>query len=345
MKELSDAGINVVVVVLNSLGNSPLHRPQTLTKQQGAIFGAFDVDDAAGLRAFRASLGFLSERYTRPDARYGSVGAWIIGNEVNSHAGWHNLGRVTGGQAARHYVDELRAAHLAAREAGADVPVFASLDHFWGVPHTPDPQQSLPGRQLVDAMARHSRAEGDFAWNVAYHPYPENLMDPRWWNDKTAILDLDSPRITFKNLEVLPAYLERPALRVGGDAGPTRRIILSEQGFMCPPGDDGQAVQAAAFAAAFEKVRQLPAVEAFIYFNHVDQADAFHPGLRGPDPADPADLYGERRKIWYVFQAAETPRWKDAIRFALPILGWDDWSPAAPKPGPFPDRAAGGDGG
>ena len=337
VKELTDAGINVVVVVLNGLGDSPLHYPGTQTKKQGAIFGGFNVDDADGLRTLRALVGFLSERYTRPDARYGSVGGWIVGNEVNTHVGWHNLGRMTGPRVARHYVDELRAAYLATREAGADIPVFASMDHFWSMPHTLDPQQSLPGRELVDLMAKHSRAEGDFPWNLAHHPYPENLMNPRWWNDKTAVYDFNSPRITFKNLEVLTAYFERPEMRIGSDTGPTRRIILSEQGFNHPEGDDADAVQAAAFAAAFEKVRQLPGIAAFIYFNHVDQSDGFNPGLRGPNPDDPSDLYGKRRQIWHVFQAAETPRWNDATAFALPIIGWDSWAKDVPKPGPFPD--------
>ena len=47
----------------------------------------------------------------------------------------------------------------------------------------------------------------------------------------------DTPRITFKNLEVLTEYLRRPELLYKGQP---RRVILSEQGFHTPDGPDGR---------------------------------------------------------------------------------------------------------
>jgi hypothetical protein len=119
-------------------------------------------------------------------------------------------------------------------------------------------------------FAELARERGDFDWHVAYHPYPENLGDPRFWLDKSATPDDASPRITFKNLQVLTTHLARPELLWKGQ---TRRIILSEQGFHCREElPDGEAVQAAAFCYAWRKVAALPAIDAFILHRHVDHA-------------------------------------------------------------------------
>ena len=48
---------------------------------------------------------------------------------------------------------------------------------------------------------------GDVDWNVAFHPYPENLFEPRTWLDQSATASDDTPRITFKNIELLPRFL------------------------------------------------------------------------------------------------------------------------------------------
>ena len=47
---------------------------------------------------------------------------------------------------------------------------------------------------------------------IAHHPYPENLFECRFWRDKTATLKPDTPRITFKNIELLPQILKQPEL-------------------------------------------------------------------------------------------------------------------------------------
>ncbi|MEN9020217.1 MAG: hypothetical protein GWQ05_09595 [Verrucomicrobiaceae bacterium] len=56
---------------------------------------------------------------------------------------------------------------------------------------------------MVDYFAKEAK---DFDWHLAFHPYPENLFEPRFWNDKPATTSADTPRITFKNLEVLTEH-------------------------------------------------------------------------------------------------------------------------------------------
>ena len=53
----------------------------------------------------------------------------------------------------------------------------------------------------MDTLMAYCKAEGDFKWGVAIHPYPENLLDPKAWLDKKNTYATDTPYITFKNLE------------------------------------------------------------------------------------------------------------------------------------------------
>src|SRR5205823_6529172 len=108
--------------------------------------GAFNLTSETGVRHFRALIEFLSDRYCRGDKRYGSVGGWIIGNEVQSTWEWHNMGPASTGEVARQYADELRLAWFAVRNASAAVPVFASFDHFWGIAASKDATRHHPGR-------------------------------------------------------------------------------------------------------------------------------------------------------------------------------------------------------
>ena len=104
---------------------------------------------------------------------------------------------------------------------------------------------------------------------MAFHPYPENLGDCRTWNDKSATLSNDTPRITFKNLEMLPRYLRQKELLYNGQP---RRIILSEQGFHTPNKPNGETLQAAAYAYAWYRVANIPEIDSFILHRHVEHA-------------------------------------------------------------------------
>ena len=109
-----------------------------------------------------------------------------------------------------------------------------SLEHHWTAKGMmPIRSAPVPAADALDEINRLSKAGGDFDWHIAFHPYPENLFDPRTWRDKTALPNPDTPKITFKNLEQLTAYLRRPEMLCHGKP---RRVILSEQGFHTPDG-------------------------------------------------------------------------------------------------------------
>ena len=329
IKALSDRGVVVTLVVLAYQSGDPevnriLIHPGCVTNAPNHL-GSFNTVTDEGRRWLTATLEFCAERWSRPDKKHGRVAGYILGNEVNSHWWWANMGRVRLENFADDYLRTVRLAHTAIRKESGWARVYVSLEHHWNIRNgAGDAQQAFPGRAFLDYFARRAREGGDFDWQVAFHPYPENLFEPRFWNDQTATTNvLTTPRITFKNIELLPAYLRRPELLFHGQP---RRIILSEQGFHTPKGADGEIIQAAAFCYAYKKVERLDGIDAFILHRHVDNAreGGLLLGLRGNQPKDGEPL--PRKKIYDCFRDADTPEWERAFEFALPVIGLRSWN-------------------
>ena len=331
VKPLSDAGVQVTLILLCMTSENPrlsrIVRPALAKESPHGITG-FNVVDPVGRRYFRACLGFLAERFSRPDGRFGRVAGYIIGNEVNSHGEWYNIGPAPVAKVAREYLLAIRVAHEAVRKHSPDARVYVSLEHHWTAQGNPDPLRACPGRALLDEMNRLSKAGGDFDWHIAHHPYPANLFDPRTWLDKAALPNADTPKITFKNLEQLTAYLRRPEMLCHGKP---RRVILSEQGFHTPDGKNGQALQAAGYCYGWIKASRLDGVDAFILNRHVDNAEegGLRLGLwtRRPGTIATPD---SKKKLYEVFRLADTPEWQKAFQFALPVIGIHSWDEVAP---------------
>lgn len=328
IKTLSDRGVLVTLIVLTyQTGDAEVNRilihPGCVTNAPNHL-GNFNTVTDEGRRWLAASLEFCAERWSRPDEKYGRVAGYIMGNEVNSHWWWANMGRVSMEEFADDYLRTVRLAHTAIRKESSWARVYLSLEHHWNIRYgAGDELQSFPGRAFLDYFARRAKAGGDFDWHIAFHPYPENLFEPRFWKDKSATTNvLTTPRITFKNIELLPAYLRRPELLYQGQP---RRIILSEQGFHTPKGSDGEIIQAAAFCYAYKKVERLDGIDAFILHRHVDNAHegGLLLGLRGNQPRDGDSQ--PRKKIYDSFRAADTPEWQEAFEFALPVIGLRSW--------------------
>lgn len=328
IKTLSDAGVVVSLIVLTYQSrdaevNRLMIHPQCISNAPNRL-GNFNTVTEEGRRWLAATMEFCAERWSRPDAKFGRVAGYIMGNEVNSHWWWANMGRVNMEEFADDYLRTVRLAHEAVRRQSSWARVYISLEHHWNIRYPAgNERQSFAGRAFVDYFARRAKEGGDFDWHVAFHPYPENLFEPRFWKDKSATTNvLTTPRITFKNIELLPRYLQRDELLYQGRP---RRIILSEQGFHTPKGSDGETVQAAAYAYAYRKIEQLEGIDSFILHRHVDHKaeGGLLLGLRSFTPN--ATESRPRKKSWEVFRAADTPDWEKAFEFALPIIGLKSW--------------------
>jgi len=337
IKPLSDHGVVVSLILLNyesrdealnAIFLHPLYDPNAKTN----YMSAFNTATPDGVRYLRAAVAFLAQRYSAPEAPRGRVWNWIVGNEVNSHWWWNNMGRASAEAVASEYE---RAVRLVYETVHAELPnarVFLSFEHHWGIRYPAGAaDQACPGRELLEDFARFARERGDFPWHVAYHPYPENLGDPRFWRDKSANSADDTARITFKNIEVLPHCLSRADLRWQGQP---RRIILSEQGFHCAEErPDGERDQAAAWCAAWWKIAHLDGVDAFILHRHVDHAhEGLNLGLWTHQP-NTISTPDRKRQIYELFRVADSPEWEKAFQFALPVIGIERWEQLLPQPG------------
>ncbi|WP_145445605.1 DUF5722 domain-containing protein [Mucisphaera calidilacus] len=344
VRALTDQGVNIVAVILNpcrgdgTRDNLWLH-PATERDRGDVQYAAFNLHTHEAVARYAGLMNFLAGRYSSPGKEHGWIGGYIIGNEVDAHGIWHNMGPASEEQVAGHYINELRVAWLSVRRWHPDIPIFASLTHSWTQPSTTDPERCVAGRALLDRLVALSAAQGDFGWHVAHHPYPQDLTNPRFWMDDRTAFAYDTPLVTFRNIEVLAAYLRLPQNRYRDKP---RRLILSEQGFQTEDNPDGENLQAAAYALSYERIRQIPGIDAYILHRHVDHRG--EGGLRLglwtalPEPA-PASTPGRRKRIWHVFRAAGTESWYENIRFALPILDLASWQDAVVMTGPLPDRA------
>ncbi|HPD28547.1 MAG TPA: DUF5722 domain-containing protein [Phycisphaerae bacterium] len=342
---LSQAGMTVTLILLNyantaEAGAAEVLRHPNYNDGCPNQISAFNTATADGLRHYRAAVEFLIDRYTQPDGRFGQALGYIIGNEVNSHWHWCNMGEVSMEEFTEDYLRAMRIAATAAEKICPTARVYMSLEHHWNA-RFDSQTKSFPGRAFLELFARRAREQGDFAWHLAYHPYPDNLTEPAFWRDRAATTDVNTtPKITLKNIELLPEYLRRPELLYKGEP---RRLILSEQGFHTKAGPDGEILQAAAFCAAFVKVAHIDGIDAFILHRHVDYRD--EGGLKlglwtrneaSPGPGDP----GRPKRIHEVFRMADTPGWAAAFEFAKPIIGIRDWAELLPPSAgqPLPSR-------
>jgi len=323
IRGLSEKGVLINLIVLVYQSGDP--QVNTLMLHPGAVANppnrlcAFNTVSKDGKAWFTATLEFIAQRWSHPDRKHGRVVGYIIGNEVNSHWWWSNMGRAGMKEFADDYLRTVRLAHGAIRRQSSWARVYLSLEHHWTIRYPAgDEQQAFAGRPFLDYFAKRAREGGDFDWHLAYHPYPEKLHNPRFWLDVSATPGPDTPRITFKNLEVLVEYLKRPEMRY---EGAPRRIILSEQGFNTPDTDDGELIQAAAYCYAYKKVESLDGIDAFILHRHVDHRREFGLllGLRRWGEGKP------KKKIYECFRLADTPQWEQAFKFALPIVGIEQW--------------------
>ncbi|MCQ6559755.1 DUF5722 domain-containing protein [Paenibacillus mendelii] len=331
VKSLSDNGMIVSLILLIYPGSTS--SPSTLIMHpdytSSGIVGAFNTTNA-NLKYFKAATEFIIERYTRADQQYGRAVNFIVGNEVNSNYVWYNMGNKTLANFVKDYIRTLRIVYNAAMKKYSNARIYVSLDHFWSVNLGGTGNGFQPGKSVTDLINTEVKALGNFPWHIAYHPYPQNLFEPRTWNDTTATNSFTTQRITFKNLNILTDYLNQTDFLY--NSAP-RRVILSEQGFHTsnPASAADQSVQAAAYAYAYYKVLFNTGIDSFILHRHTDhsQEGGLNLGIwqRASDSiASPS----AKKQIWNVMKRIDTAQSEEVTSFAKNIIGFSDWSTVIP---------------
>jgi len=332
IQALSDRGIVVNIILITYRPRHPRLREIAVhpaaSETEGTVMAANTVT-REGRACYQAVTEFIAARWSGSDHSHGRVWGWVISNEVNSHFEWHQMGSATVEQVAAQYEDQVRLAWTSLRKHSANARVYLSLEHHWTAKGNPNPTKACGGRDLLEAFAKKAKERGDFDWNLAFHPYPANLFDPRTWKDKVTFDD-QTPKVTFRNLEVLTRKLATPELTFQGKP---RRLSFTEQGFNVMKNvPNAEELQAAGYAYAWEKVRRLPGIDAFLYHRQVDHAKegGLRLGLWESKPGSVCEP-SRQRPIWFLFKAAGTPEWDALAAPYLKTCGLKNWDEVNPK--------------
>lgn len=273
-----------------------------------------------GVNCYAAALDFLASRYNRPDNAYGRIHKWIMHNEVDAGLTWTNMGRPPMIVYLETYLRSMRICHTISRQYDPYSEVMGSFTHSWT-----EPSELYSSKEMLTAMQQFSTREGDFQWGVAYHPYPQDLREPKTWNDTQATFGINSPLVTFKNLEVIDQWIRKP--ENGYLATHKRTLWLSENGTNSKSYNNNDLKeQAAGFAYAWKKLSRLEGIDAIQWHNWMDCRTEFgvRIGLRRfpDDGTDP----GGAKPVWYAYQAAGTEREDEVFDPYKSIIGIQQWS-------------------
>ncbi|PKA97824.1 hypothetical protein B0O79_1495 [Flavobacteriaceae bacterium MAR_2009_75] len=285
------------------------------------IYSMPNLTTPEGVQYYAAVLDFLADRYSRPDKKYGRIHHYIIHNEVDAGWVWTNAGEKTPLVFLDLYHKSMRISHNIARKYNPNSKVFISLTHYWNWTSNPKFYHS---KELLEQLLQFSKKEGDFEWAIAHHPYPESLREPKTWLDKKVSFDFDTQLITFKNTEVLDAWVKQPEVLFKGK---TKRLVyLSENGTNSPTySDQDLKEQAAGMAYAMKKIKYLDGIDGFQYHNWQDnrKEGGLRIGLRRfpDDKEDPSGI----KPVWKVYQAFGTEQEDEVYDQYKPIIGIDSW--------------------
>ncbi len=286
------------------------------------IYSMPNMTNPASVDCYAAALDFLASRYSRADKKYGRCNHWIMHNEVDAGWVWTNMGEKTALIFMDTYIKSMRMCYAIARKYNPHSEVFVTLTHYWAWTSHP---RFYPSKDLMEILNQYTKAEGDFEWAMAHHPYPESLMEPKTWLDKKVDFTFNSPLITFANLEVLNAWIKLPEVLYQGKT--KRTLWLSENGTNSRTySEEHLKEQAAGFAYTWKKMKVLDGIDGFQWHNWFDNRSegGLRIGLRRfpDDETDP----GGAKPVWYVFKAADTPEEDQVFNQYKEVIGIKDWS-------------------
>lgn len=314
--------VSVILLIANPANDSNpsvavLGHPDAVKE---GTFAMPNVTSPDGISLYGAILNLMVERWSRPSGEYGRVHHWIIHNEVDAGWVWTNAGEKADIVYMDLYQRSMRLTDLISRQYDPNMRSFITLTHHWA---KAGEARWYGSKRMTDLLVRFCQAEGDFPWAMAYHPYPQNLFNPRAWEDEQATFSFDTAKITPKNIEVLDAYMKQPALLYRDKVRP---VHLSENGFNSKDySTKSLEDQAAGMALAWKKIEALSSIESWQYHNWIDNRGegGLKIGLRKfPDePGDPAG----KKPIWHLYQALGTSKEDEVAAPYLKTIGVGSW--------------------
>ncbi len=313
MQDMDKLRIVVSAIILigkNTLMTHPDCAPQ-------GIWAMPNMVARDGWNLYAAGLDFLAERYSRPDRKYGRITHWIMHNEVDAGWVWTNAGEKPLHTYFDLYYRSMRTAHVTARKYGVAGNVLISLTHYWTRAHN---HLCYYPKDMLDLLQKRSALEGDFDWGLAYHPYPQNLRDPRTWRDRQATFSFQTKLITPRNLEVLDAYMRQPHMLC---RGAPRTIVLSEQGSNSRDHtEESYRDQAAGLVYTWLKFEKLDIIESYVHHRWMDARPGEEGGLLLGFWTNLPDHEPRHRKkpAWEMYRLLGTDRQQEAVDVAKRVI-------------------------
>lgn len=318
LRLMADQDIIVSAILLVGNGRGADGKPvMSLTHPEAEVRGIYSIPNLTAedpVQFYRAALHLMAERWTREDGSCGRVSNWIMHNEIDQGATWTNMGAQPLARYLETYMRSARLMHHTARLFDPHARVFISLTHHWAKKSSGSGTYIV--RDVLELFAEMARAEGDFEWGVAYHPYPRDLRNPDTWKDAELTQDFETPYITPKNIEVLPAFLEQPHFLFGEKS---RGILLSEQGFNTPTLSlEDQRRQVAGLIYMFRKLQPLKTIEAYHLHRYHDM-----PIQEGGLRLGIVTETGEHKLGWEAYQAIGTEKEAAFAKMADEVIKTD----------------------
>lgn len=285
------------------------------------IYAMPNMTNPASVDCYAAALDFLASRYSRPDKKYGRINHWIMHNEVDAGWVWTNMGEKPALVFMDTYIKSMRMCYAIARKYNPHSEVFVTLTHYWAWTSHP---KFYPSKDLMEILLQYTKAEGNFEWAMAHHPYPQSLREPKTWLDGQVDFTFESPLITFANLEVIDAWIKLPEVLYKGKT--KRTLWLSENGTNSPTySEQDLKEQAAGFAFTWKKMKALDGIDGFQWHNWFDHRGegGLRIGLRRfpDDETDP----GGTKPVWEVYKAADTENENAVFDQYKEMIGITNW--------------------
>ena len=303
----------VVSAIILCQTNSIFKDPEN----KGGNYTMPNLTTAKAFNLYAAALEHMASTHCTQGNR---ISHWIMHNEVDFANEWTNMGDQPMMRYLDRYIKSMRICYNIARQYDQNASVLGSYTHCWA-----KADGSFAPKMMLEKTVEYSSAEGDFRWGVAYHPYPQNLTKPSFWIDDTqATYSLNSKYVTFKNLEVIDAWIRQ---KENFYKGKTKRVLfLSEQGTNSPSYSESDlALQAAGGAWAWKKVSKLDGIDAIQWHNWADNKaeGGLRIGLRTFAEGSVSNL--TPKPVWYVWKAAGTAEEDSVFDQYKTTLGISDW--------------------
>ena len=332
VSQFTRLGVKASLIVLVQLEKNQYILPYFLTyatARAKANYGAVNTSNEYGAEYWSAFMEFVSRRYSQEetwqDAEYGTVETWIMGNEIDQSDSWNSLidpnkqEMLEVGPYSVEYERMLRITNTSFKKSYALNTPLISFTQWW---NSAGGRYDYHPKDLFDFISAKTKREGNYNWGLVAHPHGYCKSHVGYWtNDINSGVTgaLNTPRISWTNMEVLQLYLEQPTKLCFGEV---RSVYITEGGVSSGPyaaAYTSQEEQAAGVALAYYKCTQLSCIKALNYYRLQDHSyeitlGDYYFGL--------LDTSGRKKLAYEVYKYIDTERTWEISGPYLQYITW-----------------------